>query len=306
MTDFLDDTGEIPRPESAVPPPPGPGDRPPARMPVPARRTPFASMQAVGIARSVNMRSETFGQGASRQILTFRLEQYDDHGNRQTPIPVEMRVLSVRGQLSEGEEVMVRGRWRHGLLRVRRIHNLTTGAVITAPLRSRSFKWMVWPVGLAVLIAVGAVVAGIVRDGSDSIGSANPLGNGLTAPLPSVPTGGGSGGGESGSGGGTTPSTEPAPPPTVAPMPSPPAGAEVVIDIGDHRLDPQHVALSAGDDIVFMNHDLADHSPMIDGAGYDAPSRAASDLIRPTLVPGTTYEVYCGIHGDRLGTLELA
>jgi hypothetical protein len=289
MTDFLDQTGEIPRADSSGPPPPGPGYRPPAMMAVPKRRTPFKSVKAAGVARSVNMRSETFGQGASRQVLTFRLEQYDDNGNRMTPLPVEMRVLSLMGQLSEGEQVMVRGRWRHGVIRVRRIHNLSTGAVITAPFRSRSFKWMLWPLSLAVLIVVGIFVAGVVRDGADSIDGANPLESILSTPsVPSIPVGNPGPGPEPG-----PPTPAPEPPPQV--LPPPPTPTQAAVEIKDNALPTTSPVLASGGELVINNYDGVVHNveiPALGSASYrvEAYSQLSVGFVR---LPTGTYDIIC-------------
>jgi hypothetical protein len=83
-----------------------------------------------GIARGVQLRSEAFGQGSSQSILSMRVEQYDASGNRLQPVPVEMRGLTLSGQVSEGEQVEVRGTWRGGVLRATRAANLSTGGTI--------------------------------------------------------------------------------------------------------------------------------------------------------------------------------
>jgi hypothetical protein len=259
-------------------------------MPVPQRRMPFKGVKAAGVARSVNLRSETFGQGASRQILTFRLEQYDDHGNRMTPIPVEMRVLSVMGQLSEGEQVMVKGRWRHGVLRTRRIHNLSTGAVITAPFRSRSVKWMVWPLGLAALVVVGILVSGVIRDGTDSISSNNPLDSVLSTPsVPGLPTGGP----EPGPGSGPEPTT--APSTQVLP---PPAPSQVMVGIKDYSLPTDAVLFTSGDELILVNEDPDPHDIEIrslPGSPFTVPPHSQVSLGNVALSARTGgYVITCG------------
>jgi hypothetical protein len=93
---------------------------------------PRASDVFVGVARAVHERAE----GASdppRIVWTFRLERYDEAGDRLQPVPVEMRGRSFEGAISEGDTVEVYGRWRDGTtLRADRARNRTTGAVVTA------------------------------------------------------------------------------------------------------------------------------------------------------------------------------
>src|SRR3712207_645850 len=64
-----------------------------------------------GTARMVSIRSEP-GQNASTQVMTFRVERYDQHGDRLPPALVEIRGYSLEGNLSDGEEVAVSGTWR--------------------------------------------------------------------------------------------------------------------------------------------------------------------------------------------------
>lgn len=103
-----------------------------------------------GIVQDVQIRSEPWGQSASRQILTMRIERYDNGGNRLQPVSVEMRGWSLKGQVGEGESVEVRGRWRGGVLRASRATNLTTGGNIST--RSRAHL-------IIYVVAIGAFVA---------------------------------------------------------------------------------------------------------------------------------------------------
>ncbi|TDZ43598.1 hypothetical protein [Mycobacteroides franklinii] len=67
------------------------------------------------------------------EILTFRVERYDPAGNRLAPVPVELGGMQwsgsrISGQISDGDEVEVRGQWRGGNLRADTVINLSTGA----------------------------------------------------------------------------------------------------------------------------------------------------------------------------------
>src|SRR5207249_1610816 len=65
------------------------------------------------------------------QVLTFRIEHYDQLGNRRDPVVVEMRGRSISGQIADGDEVEVGGRWRRGVLQATKIRT-TSGATVSA------------------------------------------------------------------------------------------------------------------------------------------------------------------------------
>ncbi len=143
-----------------------PGDPVPPRPPTSPRRRerkasnrPPASGTYRGIARGIQTRSESFGQGQSRQILNFRLERYDDEGNRAAPLPVELRAYWLSGHVAEGEEVEVSGHVKRGILRVKRIRNLTTGAAVEQP---RGKTWLMWILGVIVVAFLVAIALGFV------------------------------------------------------------------------------------------------------------------------------------------------
>jgi hypothetical protein len=66
------------------------------------------------LARDVVMGPEA---GASpMQVLTFQIEPDDRSGHRLEPVCVQMRGPRIRGAVTEGERVEVRGTWRDGTL----------------------------------------------------------------------------------------------------------------------------------------------------------------------------------------------
>jgi pSer/pThr/pTyr-binding forkhead associated (FHA) protein len=75
-----------------------------------------------GTARGVHVR-----QGSN--ILSFRVERYDVVGNRLPPVGAEL-VGFQTGELGDGEDVEVSGRWSHGTLQATKIINLSTGAQV--------------------------------------------------------------------------------------------------------------------------------------------------------------------------------
>lgn len=86
----------------------------------------------VGVARAVQLRTEPRGQ-TTLQVLSFRLDRFDDEGRPLQSIRVEMRGVSLRGSVSDGETVEVPGGSRAGqLLKARRIQNVSTGSPVLA------------------------------------------------------------------------------------------------------------------------------------------------------------------------------
>ncbi|OKJ41572.1 hypothetical protein [Streptomyces sp. CB01580] len=68
----------------------------------------------------------------SEAVCTFRVERYDDSGNRIQLIPVEMRGYRVEGSISDGDWVRGTGRMKSGTFRMTEVENLTTGADVRA------------------------------------------------------------------------------------------------------------------------------------------------------------------------------
>ena len=146
-----------PRPASAADPSqtpetlrPGPASPAPAM--VTGRRHGHGHVR--GVARSVQLRTTE----PSDEVLSFRIDQYDGAGNRVQPVGVELRHHRL-GQVSEGEEVEVRGRWKDGTLQAERIVNLTTGAQIKGA--SRRARVLIAAIFL-VIIGVGFVFLAVV------------------------------------------------------------------------------------------------------------------------------------------------
>ncbi|MGA5316895.1 hypothetical protein ACPCTK_22705 [Streptomyces pseudogriseolus] len=106
-----------------------------------------------GIVRDVQTRTEYGGKDAASQfVLNFRVEEYDDALARVRLVPIEMKGIIFEGTVSNGDRVRASGRMRSGTLRVKRLHNLTTGADVSA----RSYS----KIGCAIFLifAIGMVV----------------------------------------------------------------------------------------------------------------------------------------------------
>jgi hypothetical protein len=101
-----------------------------------------------GTARSVQLRTSE-----SESVLSFRVEQYDAAGDRVQPVGVELQMYR-SGQLSDGEEVDVRGRWKRGTLQADRVVNRTTGAHVKGISR-----WVRYIAATVVLIFFCFVIA---------------------------------------------------------------------------------------------------------------------------------------------------
>jgi hypothetical protein len=98
--------------------------------PLPAGAPRAEAGRIVGVARAVNQRFEQSVVHRQNQLTvwTFRVERHDEEGRALSPVPVEIRGLNFKGNISEGDWVDVGRSWRPGsVLRPKRVHNLTTG-----------------------------------------------------------------------------------------------------------------------------------------------------------------------------------
>ncbi|MGV9248052.1 hypothetical protein [Streptomyces sp. NPDC003710] len=111
-----------------------------------------------GVVRDFQQRQEQ-RQQQQQGIWNFRVERHDQSGNKLVPIPVEMRGYSFVGSISDGDEVHLRGRWRHGTLRVDEIINLTTHARVRV-WPSRRLTTICWVI--FCLIVVGFLIGCLV------------------------------------------------------------------------------------------------------------------------------------------------
>jgi zinc-ribbon domain len=112
-----------------------------------------------GRARNVQRSSEQLGQQLTTQILRFVLEQFDQSGNRTTIMSIEMRGLSIVGNISEGDRVEVFGKREGGLIFAEQIHNLTTGETVRAKQPSKLLRAVAYG---CVLAAFLVVIAGFI------------------------------------------------------------------------------------------------------------------------------------------------
>lgn len=101
------------------------------------RSNPLHSLTALrpkiveGQARGMQVRSEP-ASFSSRSVTmwSFRVERYDQSGDRALLVPVEMRGIGFAGTISDGDWVRVSGKLRHGTMLASKIENLTTNSVV--------------------------------------------------------------------------------------------------------------------------------------------------------------------------------
>ncbi|TQS25625.1 hypothetical protein [Microbispora sp. KK1-11] len=105
-----------------------------------------------GQVRGLQERSEQHGESESESIWSFRLERYDQEGNRVMLVPVEMRGRSIEGSINDGDWIRARGSLRSGTLRLSELQNLSTGAIV----RAKGIPKAVLIVGIVLFVAVVA------------------------------------------------------------------------------------------------------------------------------------------------------
>ncbi|MFF8352970.1 hypothetical protein ACF063_05915 [Streptomyces chartreusis] len=94
-----------------------------------------------GMVRGFRARTDSRSQTEDAEIWTFRLERYDDAGQRIMLIPVEMRGTGFEGSVHDGDWVRTRGRIRGGTLHVKSLDNVTTGADVQTK-RTSKIVWV--------------------------------------------------------------------------------------------------------------------------------------------------------------------
>lgn len=104
-----------------------------------------------GVARTVVAREHS----EHGHVLELRVDRYDASGNRVAPVPVRM-THHRSGQVADGDEVELRGKWVHGTLETREIANLTTGAQVHGGLPSAKPL----AIGCGAIVALALLVLG--------------------------------------------------------------------------------------------------------------------------------------------------
>jgi hypothetical protein len=110
-----------------------------------------------GVARNIQRSSEQVGNQQTTQILRFNLEQFDQSGNRTMMMSVEMRGLSIIGNISEGDRVEVFGQREGGLILAKEIQNVTTDSRVKTEGITTAMK-----VFMAIFAIFGLVILALV------------------------------------------------------------------------------------------------------------------------------------------------
>jgi hypothetical protein len=103
---------------------------------LPAMRS-FNPNAIEGEVRGLEQRTERSSTSSSSQVWTFRLDRFDNDGNRLRALPVQMRGRAFDGVISEGDYVEVTGKRKGGVLNARSVYNVTTDSTVTAKRPSR-------------------------------------------------------------------------------------------------------------------------------------------------------------------------
>lgn len=110
----------------------------------------------VGSARDVQTRADTdWFTKSQHSVLAFRVESFDESGNLELLVPVEMRGLAFEGFLNEGDPVRVTGRLKRGILKAKKVENLRDNSVLTAKGIPPAAKAL----AIALLVAIAAFIA---------------------------------------------------------------------------------------------------------------------------------------------------
>ncbi|MET7573980.1 hypothetical protein ABZT04_36670 [Streptomyces sp. NPDC005492] len=93
-------------------------------------------------------------------VMNFRVEEYDDAFNPVRLVPIEMKGIMFEGSVANGDRVRASGRMRSGTLRVKKLHNLTTGADVSAKSYSKigCAVFLVFVVCMAVFVIVASKI----------------------------------------------------------------------------------------------------------------------------------------------------
>jgi hypothetical protein len=153
-----------------------------------------------GVASNVRQRSEQVTRGekdVTTQVITFRLAQFDVHGNRAGVVTVELRGRELTGEIADGDRVAVQGRERSGIISATAVRNLTTGGTLQ-PVRKSNRRRLIRALVIAIVLIVLALLAVHFVPRLHLPGSQN---GGSSFVNPGSGGGGGSGGGDGSSGG---------------------------------------------------------------------------------------------------------
>jgi hypothetical protein len=125
----------------------------------------------VGTVASVERRSDQVGAGQTTQVyqvLVFRLQQFSGSGDRRGLITVELRAQQLAGDVAPGDQVRAYGRLKDGIVRAKRVDNITTGGTL-GPVKDRVRTVVQVAFAVLVILVAFLIIAGI-------LGGAHPYG----------------------------------------------------------------------------------------------------------------------------------
>jgi hypothetical protein len=148
-----------------LPGPAGRGWKPPddrgVPSPPPSLQTVLASHALVGVARDVHLDVEhSYEEQRPVKVLSFRIERYDEGGNRVTPVQVQMRGRVLDGRVTDGDWIAVATVPNPGeTLLVDAVENVTTQTSV----RMRGTRPPRWLVVIFLLVLAGVLaILGVV------------------------------------------------------------------------------------------------------------------------------------------------
>lgn len=242
----------------------------------------------IGEVRGIQQRSKSGRRGKPLEVWTFRIERYDQGGNRLPPVPVQMVGRSFRGILNEGDWVAVSGRRRGGTMFARKAEDQTTGAVFAA---ESHFPWAVitTAAGIMVLLAIAALAFNwfghplTPSAPPPTTGPGSPVAHHVLPPTISHQT---------------TPSTHPTTAPTTG---LPTRGA---VTIRDFTFEPAYVQIAVGQTITWTDQQPGIlHTVTSDDGSFNSKDMASGSTFSLTFPGNGTFSYHCTIHPRMHGVI---
>lgn len=113
----------------------------------------YSKTKIVGNVHGLSQRTAQVNQ----QVYSFRVETYDDQGNRLPPVTIEMKGISFEGSLNEGDQVQINKKPKHGItFKVNKLTNITAGSTFKVrkhPLFYRILSIPMTAIGLIIMVA---------------------------------------------------------------------------------------------------------------------------------------------------------
>jgi hypothetical protein len=96
------------------------------------------------------------------QKWSFWVQSYNEIGNRDQLVPVQMRGKSFEGAISEGDRVRITGEWQAGkTLNVSQLYNMTTDTTVKAR-GIPAWQWVWTIITLTISFVIFAAICGVI------------------------------------------------------------------------------------------------------------------------------------------------